>query len=408
MVRKTVLAIDLGTFCDNQLMDTCMGCIAERHKIIYFTDKKHKIPFRTYKVESFDTPHFFVDDPKLPAADTGKNITPWLVQHPKRAFAALAWGLEVRSRLLELLDEYQVDAMMVLYPAFSLVWHLPLEVLQSIPTYIIYYAPGFVNTKVPWLFDSVLRKPDFSLYNTSAELNVKSGKRYVNRLNKMALLANGGGNAGMTEKMECLHHVIAWDKHITPEIVPHFVNMTKTHYIGGIVQNKTKKKKREVLPALPKADEYIFMSFGSYGSAPGLKKRLEHIIRQLETFCAAAAADNKVVRVIFHNGHLDTQYITSIQGYIPYGVMVPKCRLVVFTGSACLQNICFYHKVPMHFVPLLAEQYFWARNYCYFTGTSLDKIDFEQNIRTRNYLDKVSDSMQSYDCADELLKLMQW
>lgn len=107
--------------------------------------------------------------------------------------------------------------------------------------------------------------------------------------------------------------------------------------------------------------------------------------------------------MIYQNGDYNSKYVTSVDGYIPYTKMIPKSKLVIFTGSACLLNTCYLYKTPMYFVPVLAEQYFWAKNYHYFTGTSFDTIEFEASQRTKDYLNKVSASMKTYDAARNLL-----
>jgi len=38
------------------------------------------------------------------------------------------------------------------------------------------------------------------------------------------------------------------------------------------------------------------------------------------------------------------------------------------TGSYCIQHLALYYNVPMLFVPVLTEQYFWAKNYKQHTG----------------------------------------
>ena len=44
----------------------------------------------------------------------------------------------------------------------------------------------------------------------------------------------------------------------------------------------------------------------------------------------------------------------TVKGYIAYNEIVPARALVVFTGSLCLQSICFSHRKCMLYVPQLA------------------------------------------------------
>lgn len=66
---------------------------------------------------------------------------------------------------------------------------------------------------------------------------------------------------------------------------------------------------------------------------------------------------------------------TVHQGHVPYDAIVPLLSLVVFAGSTCLHLTCLRNGVPMLFVPLTTEQYFWGKNYEHFTGVPYVDVD---------------------------------
>ena len=77
-------------------------------------------------------------------------------------------------------------------------------------------------------------------------------------------------------------------------------------------------------------------------------------------------------------------------GYIPYPWIVKRSQLVIFTGSACLQTICHEYGKPMFFVPVLSEQFFWAKAHRHKTGIDYmnifrSKKDFKRDIEMLNW-----------------------
>ncbi len=399
MSKPKLLAIDLGTYCDNYIMINAMRYFPKTYDIIYLTDINNKLSANNeyYKVEHFKTPDFFTNDPKLKIADPSRHIALWVMKHPKNAFTAYEWTVSMHSRIQALLEMHNdIKRIVILYPALLVLWQMKDDILRNIPTYVLYYAPGYVNTKTPWMFDSMLTKTSFKLYENPAKENVDSGIKNLSR----AMLSKAliGNEQNIFAKLKLVHHVVCWDRCITIPINPYF-RASQMQYIGSIKPGKDTSP----LPDLPKTHNgYIFMSFGSYNFAPSLKKRVQKLLPILELHCRDTGS-----HVVYHNGDYDSEYITSIPGYIPYTKIIPKSRLVIFTGSACLLNLCYYYKVPMHFLPVLTEQYFWAKNYHHFTGTNFTELEFVPTRQTKQYLAKVSQNMHSYDAAKTLYKILK-
>jgi hypothetical protein len=168
----------------------------------------------------------------------------------------------------------------------------------------------------------------------------------------------------------------------------------------------------------------IFVSFGTYGKVSELVHPVQHLLKNLNTYCKT---QNGVV--VYHNGgSLMADFIKSEKlgnirlwdGFIQYEDVVPLASLVVFTGSCCLQNISLFHKVPMLFLPILNEQFYWAKNYMHHTGVPyIDhrtyfflrdyptfEIVLQKAMSRQAYIDRVSKSMHNINGADRILKLL--
>lgn len=361
-----VLAVDLGTFCDNRLMEFAMAEVIKRYKVIYLTDRSHKLDERYYIRETFDTPDFFIKDPKLEVANTKKNFAAWMITHPGKTYKAYAWSKDVRGKVKALIGKYKPKCIMILYPALSVVWMLE----TSIPIYILYYAPGIVSYTLPWLFDSTMKDPDLILYKDS-EYNKNSGMTYLSRVSEFS-------RCTIEPVMSSLNHVFCWDPSVLPPLNLYFPKLRVTQ-VGTLVSKETRnggaglQVPKVIQDIVATGKPMIFMSFGSYGDTIDIRPSLEKLFIILNEFCKRNNAT-----VVFHNGSFTTpngfKHIIAVNGYLPYEYIVPRSKLVIFTGSACLQNICLYNAIPMLFFPILNEQFFWAKNYMHHTGVTY--VDF--------------------------------
>ena len=137
-----------------------------------------------------------------------------------------------------------------------------------------------------------------------------------------------------------------------------------------------------------------FVSFGSFGHHPRLRVAAANIARILidehdyavvfhetsKTVLDSKDAGSEDVYAVLNDdgAENDEQYAKRkyersarfhvYRGFVSYDDVVQTVDLVAFTGSMCLQLKCLISRVPMIFVPLLTEQYFWAKNYKHFTG----------------------------------------
>jgi UDP:flavonoid glycosyltransferase YjiC (YdhE family) len=174
------------------------------------------------------------------------------------------------------------------------------------------------------------------------------------------------------------------------------------------------------------ASRVIFVSYGSFGNVPELRKVTRKLVRQVAAqrhaggwavFFHDTADDDALVREAREWAAKEfSGVLFTYAGFVPYDVIVPRVDMVVFTGSMCLQHACLRARTPMLFVPLLTEQFFWAKNYQHFTGVpyvSVEEEDAETQIKrslralwtdrkthVATYLERVSRSMSAWHgCA---------
>lgn len=364
---KSILAVDLGTYCDNKLMEYALTYLQHEYKIIYVTDERHKVPNASdIVVEHYHTPTFFVNEPNLKASNSSYNFNMWMLMNPLKAREAFVWRTKMREMLHTLIATHDPAALVVLYPAAGILWMLDTDVASRVPTFILYSAPGFLNASIPWLFDSAMQDDSAPLFKDDAK-NLASGEEYINRISAMSTRSES-----VMDVYFKVHHVMCWHKSLMPKLATH--KRMSMIYAGTLLPphiDKNKSVPRVIQSELRRPNaNIIFVSFGSYVNSALMQRITPLLIQFLETYCESHAG----FKVIFHNGTHASKHVVSVKGYVPYEVLVPRSKLVVFTGSACLQNICMYHGVPMLFMPQLNEQFFWARLYKRNTGVEYINI----------------------------------
>jgi hypothetical protein len=388
-----ILVIDLGTYCDQKIMESAKFYYnkSNKNKVVYLTDKKHNLPEEYIKV-GFKTPEFYINDPKIKIADTNHNFAWWLINHPQKAIEAYKWSKSIKRKIIRIKSKYDIKSIHILYPAIGLLWLIE---KTSIPIFIYYYAPGLLCKNIPWIFDSILKTKSYKLYDKSNyEYNKESGLTYLNRISM-----NSGRSETIHEMLKSVTHLLCWDKNILPKIVPVYKDLT-IKYVGSLLDiNNANILDNDILKFVNSKDKIIFMSFGSYGNSDLLQLVIPKLLEKLNEYC-----DKNNGGIVYHNGNLqNTKNIYNVNGFIQYESIVSKSDLIIFTGSYCLQNICYYYCKPLLFVPLLSEQFFWAKNYSlktnkpyidYQTETLPNNFNVDNMMQITKYEQKISKSIK--------------
>lgn len=356
---KNLLVITHGTHCDRVLLQTILKPLRKRFRIVALTSSADDSFDEGDIVFHHHAPQWTTKDASLEFADGLKNLTWTALQHPVQA-SLMRWHRDVRALYTTHISKHEVSRVLVWYPAITLFISIS-EFLLQLPVYVLYCAPAYCNNAIPWLFDSHYRNKKFEMYTSHDNTIINSS--WLTQLQRWSMLTS----SNVVNVLSKVRIIRMWDKfQIFRNIVP-LLNNT-VHDVGAW-RTPLKSYWRDVPTHISefihcRRHNLIFMSFGTYAENAYITSVMQKLQPALRQYC-----DRVDAGVLFHNGHhrYDCDWLRTFRGFIPYEYIVPKCRLVIFTGSVCLQNVCILAKTRMLFVPVLAEQHFWAKNYKFFT-----------------------------------------
>lgn len=445
--RPKLIAVDIGTFCDNRLMDDALVHLHSTHDIIYVVDRKRTLPLAARLRSSaylFDTPTEVTGtgsssnaEIDISMMDTKYSALVWGLMNPLTSYSAYSWVTRMSQLVIEAVNTHSPVGIVFHYAATMLLWQLPSSILDKLPLFIIYHAPGLISRNVPWVFDNALKDPSFVLYEQTKAYETSCMNTWYSYYNKLSMnIISQLNPQTLRSKLLKVHHVFCWDKTVTMPIIPAYKGL-RVHQPGALYTptyklarwyNPKAQNENDAPPTLyawlkqasTDNQPVVLVSFGSYSAITIIKQLQQFILRSLLK-CGA--------KVLYHapnealaNEFTDSEDLKVHNGWLPYEWIVPHCATVVFTGSACLQSVCNYNAVPMIYVPLLSEQFFWARNYKAMTGTSyinyLDNTDDvimntmrgclidALSVRTQKYLKTCSNSMKANNGSRGVAKLI--
>lgn len=394
--RPYFLVLDTGTFCDHRLFDTAVRKLRDRYRLVYLTTPGHKLPPADIK-QPYDVPAELLENAgEVATAMTSGTIfsqAAYVVTRFARTQSPLFTNIVAMSQAMVRL----LHAAIAKYRPVGLLAHcgcLP-QVLMAgrldVPTSVLYFAPGFLpNHETPFAFDNALQDPGTDvfaanpLHKECARRNVTSGLGYQDELRKRMPIA---------DRVEQWHHPYAHLANIQhlntfgPPLVP---PMTYADALPPMTVESVGLM-RPNLPTTPLDDDLaawvkharrgkgkvVFVSFGSI-----LHALTEHRVTPdaptsvLETLLTSLQryAETHDAHVLVHDdkqclsgASMDTiRTMTRVRiwsTFVAYPTLVPLCSLVCFTGSVCLQNVCWANRCPMLYVPVLPEQFLWAKLY---------------------------------------------
>lgn len=375
---EEVLVVDLGTYCDHALVSSAIADILIQPSIklvTYVTDSANTRQDNVCNVDVFkySAPDFLwtlgadLADPKM-------NVSLWAIKNPMRALA-LSTFMGQASEIVNnvaISKRKSIKKIVVTYPAIGIALRLPKEFYSRVV--VLHYAPTYPNSTVPWIFDSCLKDPSWRMFRTSADFNAESHRSYASALATYNSLSQSDMNSFLTKSQ----HVACWDPALlSREVAP--INGIKVVSVQPLTSSKTcvdtlkkklvvSEKERPVHPKwLSSGEPFVFVTFGSYSGESVMRKATEALLPALEEWASNKSANvvlalkeplsihvkkhKRHSRIIFHSDFIDYSFIT------------PHAALVVFTGSMCLHMSCISNSTPMLFVPMIAEQYFWAKNH---------------------------------------------
>ena len=381
-----LLAVDFGTYCDFKIMQQVIrSFLAAGHTVFYLTDAAN----RDWALAHGVVPLPYQLPPWLrknlgALANTASDYTLSTLKRLVRweTVGMYAFLRTVTGLMKHVCAVHTFDAILFHYPALLLHMAVPRRVLETTPVAVMYVAPALPNETVPWLFTSTVRTQ--ALYERGHEREIAdSHHRILRDLSPFRGKHWGLSSDFLEEALHTKFHILAsWDPKALPTIrSPGFPYLTTGAIVDRELVRRAQRELRrpvrtpfhEPAPALraflagPKK-RLVYFSTGSFPidatTALLALRRLsgEFGLRVLYHDVSRTASD--AVRA------LECPDFHVLSRSIPHEWIVPRCALVVTTGSVCLANICYLCRVPMLFVPILNEQHFWAKNYEHFTGVA--------------------------------------
>lgn len=395
MGRRTVLVVNVGTFCDQTLMDVATKPLASGMRVVYITDESHA-PAHAHSVHHYHTPSHVTRDVKMRAANSSKSVMAWGMRHPLHAISTLMWVEGLKDQILTAISKHKPAAVIAHYgvlPALLRAPHTRLFDPVVGGVFVLYFAPGVPNATVPWIFDGRLKQGTPAAH---ARVARASWETVLDRL-------QARGAPPVLCSLRRMTHVLCWDAQVMPPLKPLFHGICVVR-AGSLHQVVTGGDSSSSL-VLPPGRRLVLVTFGSFANSKAVPS-VAGVVR-----CLLRHYDAVVLHDTTRDGRFGREVapdprVLVVPGWLPHAWIVPRASLVVFTGSLCLQTACLWHKVPMLFVPLLAEQFFWAHNFQAKTGVPFVRkgVGLEACVRALDkrrqavgaYLTRVATSMRTY------------
>ncbi len=360
---NVTLVADLGTFCDQSLVAGFISAELASRRILnvhHVTDRRNphvealssRFGTGRYVARTFDDcPSFMFDRETTWLADPTRSASWWAMRHPSKAFGILQFLSALEDLLRK--EAPSADRWVIGYPLMAV------AIRVDVPWTILAYAPVFPNATLPWPFDGRIEALT-RLYHTSPAFAIDSHQRYYARLSAQSGVAAAecrcrlaswtfldcawpllrGSSDGKGPKVQKVDDIF------TVNVV--HGNLHVHELPGGLPASLQRKRGRRI----------VYVTFGSYLTKE-IRRAAAALRPTLAEFAARSGSTIAYAKRVFER---DAEKEVVVDEYIPYSKLVPRCSLVVFTGSLCLQAACARSATPMLLVPLLTEQRFWALN----------------------------------------------
>ena len=415
-VKKNILVFSNGSFGDGSIAETVLQELHEftdrdEFDIIYVANKESLIPGGFKADHVYSTPSILFNDPYVGPADTNQSIGAYFFNHMLNVKSVMDWANQTTLLVKEMYELYSPYKVVLHFSMLPLVMRLEFEEkgilhLDKIPIYVFYYVPSIANKTVPWVFDSRLRDRQYRIYSKSEEEKKVISESWDTILKRFTFSSPSSLFNSQKRKefalrfLDDVNHLTMWPKSFIPPIKPisrgmNIVNVGLNMSSGG----KTNKKVEKVLPkeikAVLKASKQMnkpvaFISFGSFAKFLHLRALIPYIVQQLsmshstivhktwkdevdDKICSRALQDINNNSRVSHACHV-------YEGFISYDLISQEVSIVVGSGSLGLQSFSIKHQTPIMMVPIITEQYYWAKNYQHFT-----KIPYVDIVEAQSY-----------------------
>lgn len=440
--RKNILVFNNGTYGDGAIIETVLKELKaflstkdkqNNYSIIYATNKASILPDGTQPKHIFDFPEFVLNDPLLGPADSSQSLFDFVFNNAFHVKSLADWSYSTVQVLKDLYEKYNPVGVIYnfsLLPAIFRANHEFPDMLRTkqIPTFVFYYAPGIPNQMTPWIYDGRLRKRNFQLYAPKHMSNASESWETIITRSTIKPTISTFFNTDVrietaVDLLGSLYHLLAWPPSLVPPIVPANEDMRlipvsynmftqSPQKRPGVTpkEDKGKKLPQDVLRFVQKHQQskqpLVFMSFGSFVKIPHFRALIPYLVNELVQTHAV------IVHKTWKDNDADICPPASREnncyvheGFIDYDKIIPYMTIVMGSGSYGLQTVCLKHQKPMIMVPIITEQYFWAKNFQHFTGVYYidiaDVYNEKINVQVKKALNSVY-ARKSYQSSDDV------
>jgi len=364
-----VTLIDFGSYCDFSLTEIIVDSVLARgYTMTHVTGDTNGFA----KTEKPGVKRVIYDQPEsFKAALADPDIVNFMADemtplHEKFSHPSARPCIKLFKHITQLLSEWWevTDAVVIHYPVLSLI-SIPPNFAK--PIFVFYVAPGFANYSVAWPFSGRMRDSEYKLRN-----DVDAARNRESAISTWQIMSYGHGHVINTvyNIMKRAHIVTTWDTELLPPVEPD--RSLRFVHNGGAIYDKKKLEagvtdiESKAEPALQlfvnrHAGALVYFSLGSFATNPTeilkglLKKEAKIVYHDLKNMTSRYHEAAQIAAA-------NPDSVMIVEKAFDHAWIVPKCRFIVTTGSICLANIALFYGVPMLTVPLLNEQYMWAKN----------------------------------------------
>tara|TARA_B100000963_G_C22576677_1_gene648777 strand:+ start:167 stop:1480 length:1314 start_codon:yes stop_codon:yes gene_type:complete len=369
--KEKILILDTGTFCDFKLMDTLVLNLRKKFQLVYITDHKHFLHSEDIKI-NYSIPKFLLDElSEIMSSMTTSTFSKlkWISFNPMKSLRAISYIVNpiINDTILTYKPKLMIAHSSQL---IQLILGFRVSSYFNIPTYIIHFAPGLIpNDQFPLSTCNLYKDPNYNNYlsknklsniisfkSIMSELNIKTSKIYFQRVTHINCFSD-----------PYINEPTYGFNNLKIETIGPFLPLIEKRDLPSSLKSWMKQ--------IPRDSRLLFFTLGSFSNV--LIKLLPNILKEFISYC-----EKYQYFLIFQDDFSKNDYsqkspqLYLSRDFISYPSIVPLCDLVIFTGSLCLQNICFNYLKPMLFIPYLIEQFLWGRVYKKYT--KIPFYDFQQ------------------------------
>lgn len=376
--EKYVLVIDVGTYCDYRLIETSVSKLREKYRLVHLTTNKHKMHPDDIQIH-YEIPKVLIDKPGEIVTNLTNDMTKkiqFITKNPKMVGSTVSSFIYVSYLLNNVIAKYSPIHLVAHYGNLQHI--IASGCFEKIPTTILHFSPGFIpNRSVPFVFNNGVKLRNYNLYDKKFDnFNVESSVNFIKAVSNLMIDKKSLKKIILPnyEFLKKMNHIMCFDNKLVPNIdyiIPNLRIINVGLIIPSIHDVPIERYVRKWINRY--TNRIIFISFGSYS------KHVLEIFPNLLEMIEYACIQNGLYAFLhdtlgfFTSTRNNNSRLFIYSKYISYNAIVPNCKLVCFTGSICLQNICYRYNCRMLFVPYIPEQYFWAKIYKMHTG--VDYVD---------------------------------